>query len=66
MSYHIILDKIEEIVSNDKLPRLRWEYEAQSDLFPIPFTGCPYAMLENQEYCCHQRQEFNQNEKEIP
>ena len=45
MSFYIILDTLEEIVSNDKLPRLRWEYEAQNDLLPILFTGCLYVMF---------------------
>ena len=65
MSFYIILDTLEEIVSNEKLPRLRWEYEAQNDLLPIPFTGCPYVMLGKQEYYCHQGQDFNQNKKEM-
>ena len=65
MSFYIILDTLQEIASNDKLPRLRWEYEAQNDLLPIPFTGCPYLMLGKQEYYCHQGQDFNQNKKEM-
>ena len=65
MSFYIILDTLEEIVSNEKLPRLRWEYEAQHDLLPIPFTGCPYVMLGKQEYYCHQGQDFNQNKKDM-
>ena len=65
MSFYIILDTLEEIVSDEKLPRLRWQYEAQNDLLPIPFTGCPYVMLGKQEYYCHQGQDFNQNKKEM-
>ena len=53
MSFYIILDTLEEIVSDEKLPQLRWEYEAQNDLLPLPFTGCPYVMLGKQEYYCH-------------
>ena len=44
MPFYVILDTLEEIVSNDNLPRLRWEYEAQNDLLPNRFTGCPYVM----------------------
>ena len=65
MSFHIILDTLEAIVSNDKLPRLRWEYEAQNNLFHIPFTGCWYVMFGKQENYCHQGQDFNQNKKEM-
>ena len=65
MSFYIILDTLQKIASNDKLPWLRWEYKAQNDLLPIPFTGCPYVMLRKQEYYCHQGQDFNQNKKEI-
>ena len=65
MPFYIILDTLEEIVSNDNLPRLRWEYEAQNDLLPNRFTGCPYVMLRKKEYCCHQGKHFNQNKKEM-
>ena len=65
MSFYIILDTLQEIASNDKLQRLRWEYEAQNDLLPIPFTGCPYVVLGKREYYCHQGQDFNQNKKEM-
>ena len=41
MYFYIILDTQEEIISNDKLSRLRWEYEAQKDLLTILFTKCP-------------------------
>ena len=39
MSFYIILDTLQEITSNEKLPRLRWEYEAQNDILPIPSSG---------------------------
>ena len=65
MSFHIILDTLEAIVSNDKLPRLRWKYEAQNNLLPIPFTGCWYVMFGKQENYRHQGQDFNQNKKEM-
>ena len=48
MSFHIILVTLEETISSDKLPQLRWEYEAQNDLLPVPFTGCPYVTLGKQ------------------
>ena len=65
MPFYIILDTLEKIVSNDNLPRLRWEYEAQNDLLPNRFTGCPYVMLRKKEYYCHQGKHFNQNKKEM-
>ena len=61
----MILDTLQAIGSNGKLTRLRWEHEAQNDLLPVPFTGCPYVMLGKQEYYCHQGQDFNQNKKEM-
>ena len=34
MSFYIILDTLEEFVSNEKLPRLRWQDEAQKIFCP--------------------------------
>ena len=48
MSFHIILVTLEETISSDKLPQLRWEYEVQNDLLPVPFTGCSYVTLGKQ------------------
>ena len=47
------------MLSDVKIQRLRWKYNAQDDLLPISFTSSPYIMLGKQEYFCHQGKDYN-------
>ena len=52
------------MLSDGKVPKLRCEYTAKSDLLPIPYTGSPYLFLGEQEFYCHEGKDFNLNKKE--
>ena len=60
----LILVSLKDVLSDGKVPKLRWEYAAKSDLLPIPYTGSPYLFLGKQEFYCHQGKDFNLNKKE--
>ena len=60
----MILVSLKDVLPDGKVPKLRWEYTAKSDLLPIPYTGSPYLFLEKQEFYCHQGKDFNLNKKE--
>ena len=60
----MILVSLKNVLSDGKVPKLRWEYAAKSDLLPIPYTGSPYLFLGKQEFYCHQGKDFNLNKKE--
>ena len=61
----VLLLQLKEIVLNDKLPGLRWKYEAKNDILLISFSRGPHIMLGKQQYCCHQEQDFSRNKKEM-
>ena len=52
------------MLSDGKVPILRWEYAAKRDLLPIPYTGSPYLFLGKQEFSCHQAKDLNLKKKE--
>ena len=60
----MILVSLKDLLYDGKVPKLRWEYAAKSDLLPIPYTGSPYLFLGKQEFYCHQGKDFNLNKKE--
>ena len=60
----MILVSLKDVLPDGKVPKLRWEYTAKSDLLPIPYTGSPYLFLGKQEFYCHQGKDFNLNKKE--
>ena len=49
MLYQLFLEALESILSDGEIQILRWEYEAQDDILPIPFTNSPYIMLGKQD-----------------
>ena len=55
---------MESILSDGKIQRLRWKYQAQDDLLPITFTSSSYIMLGKQEYFCLQGKDYNKGKKD--
>ena len=55
---------MKEIISDNKTPKLRWEYKAHNDLLPIPYAGSPYIFLGKKEFCCHQGKDLCAKKKE--
>ena len=55
---------MKDVLSDGKVPKLRWEYAAKSDLLPIPYIGSPYLFLGKHKFYCHQGKDFNLNKKE--
>ena len=54
----MILVSLKDLLSDGKVPKLRWEYAAKSDLLPIPYTGSPYSFFGKQEFYCPSRERF--------
>ena len=52
------------MLSDVKIQRLRWKYNAKDDLLPMSFTSSPYIMLGKQEYFCHQGKDYNKGKKD--
>ena len=55
---------MKDVLSDGKVPKLRWEHAAKSDHLPIPYIGSPCIFLGKQDLYCHQGKDFNLNEKE--
>ena len=60
----MILVSLKDVLSDGKVPKLRWEYAAKWDLLPIPHTGSSCLFLGKQELYCHQGKDFNLSKKE--
>lgn len=60
----MILVSLKDVLSDGKVPKLRWEYAASSDILPSCYTGSPCIFLGKQDFYCHQGKDFNLNEKE--
>ena len=52
------------MLSDVKIQRLRWKYNAKDDLLQMSFTSSPYIMLGKQEYFCHQGKDYNKGKKD--
>ena len=52
------------MVTEKKLPSIRWEYNQSNGNLSIPFNGILYMLLVAQDYQCHQGKDMHKASKE--
>ena len=53
------------MLTEKKLPSIRWEYNQSNGNMSIPFNGIPYMLLVAQDYQCHQGKDIHKASKEL-